>query len=519
MVICQTLWTSGKDLLKHNFGWLTPQHHIMGWALSLLRLRRFYSTVNLHTDSAGVALFKDKLNLPYTQFFDDYSKLTCQPNLWALPKLLSYEKQKAPFLHVDGDIFIWHPLEKQLLSSNLIAQNLENGTIYYKKLLLPFADQLDYIPNFLKKNLLSHNMRSYNLGIVGGHDTNFFKRYVTAAKEFIDRNNVTTLNGSFNILFEQLLFFSVVLKEKKNVACLYSSTLNDNGYLKKETASFPRADQLGYLHLIGGFKRDKEICDWLARRLRKEDEETFLRIVSLFKKTHYYYNTKLKEVYPSIASVKRSKFRYHKTERFVKSMDDQVTFNSNASLYRYIQNSENVLLKELFRYEQKIYRICSKFSKIKAHSLNQLEDDSIKSAAFLSMDQETRMPLAIRRHPHIEVIHSAFDWISMHPSNFGNLNIRCSSQRKIIMGVIPELFFSGYREVRLDKTCVNLILLTEEEISYQRLLDKMSTFFQALKDDNDYKSFYKLVSTKVEYLVANKMLFICNSSTESVAPH
>ncbi len=89
MIICQTLWTKDKNLLDEPFGWLSPQHHIMAWALSVLRLKKYYPIVNLHTDKKCISLFRDQLNFPYTNFFDNYSDIECHSDLWALPKLLT----------------------------------------------------------------------------------------------------------------------------------------------------------------------------------------------------------------------------------------------------------------------------------------------------------------------------------------------------------------------------------------------------------------------------------------------
>ncbi|WP_414649040.1 DUF6734 family protein [Chitinophaga sp.] len=33
MVICQTLWPHNKKIPEDSFGWLTPQYHLMSWAL------------------------------------------------------------------------------------------------------------------------------------------------------------------------------------------------------------------------------------------------------------------------------------------------------------------------------------------------------------------------------------------------------------------------------------------------------------------------------------------------------
>ena len=43
-------------------------------------------------------------------------------NLWALAKIKAYQTMNVPFLHVDGDVFIWKPFDSKLLASGLIAQ-------------------------------------------------------------------------------------------------------------------------------------------------------------------------------------------------------------------------------------------------------------------------------------------------------------------------------------------------------------------------------------------------------------
>ena len=46
MRIVQTFWSRNIDLTQNSFGWLTPQHHIMGWALSCLKLKEYYNRLS-----------------------------------------------------------------------------------------------------------------------------------------------------------------------------------------------------------------------------------------------------------------------------------------------------------------------------------------------------------------------------------------------------------------------------------------------------------------------------------------
>ena len=506
--MCQTLWTDRKDLIKDSFSWLTPQHHLMGWALSSLKLSQHYKTVQLYTDSVGKEMLVDRLGFPYTDVFVNYDNLDCKSYLWAFPKLLTYAKQNQPFLHVDADVIVWKPFNEALLSNGLIAQNLEKGTEYYRNRFDPLLSQLKNVPPHLKQNLTSNNMRGYNAGIIGGSDIPFFKRFVSQATRFVEINKDSKLDANFNMIFEQLLFCSMAGKEKNKVACLIDQVLNDNGYKTELFADFPNIEKLEYLHLIGPFKRNKEVCDWLARYLRRENEDVFLSIIALFKKQHYFYSSKLKEAQAETGPTEMKRFRYVKSESLAKSINPEIAFRSGSQLDRYITKSENVVLKELFKYEKKIHRICAKFSKIQPFRLKQMEDDTLNSVQFLVSEREERKKIMLCRNPHIEIIHTAYDWATMQISQSGIVNIRCSYSNNIVIGIVPELFFSGYREVTLDETCVNIIVLTEECLSYNDLLKKIEALFSPLENEREYDDFCELIFVKVGFLIKNKLLFI-----------
>ncbi len=508
MIICQTLWTNKRNLLEESFGWSTPQHHLMSWALSCLRLKKNYTHVHLYSDEAGIDLLINKLHLPYNLVFDDYSDLNCQRSLWALPKLLTYRKQQQPFLHVDGDVIINAPFEKSLFSSRIVAQNLEIGTEYYKTLFNPLVRHLKYLPGPLKENMVSNNLKAYNAGVIGGNDIAFFKKYVDEAIKIVTNNNDCSLDGNFNILFEQVLLYSMAFTEKKEVACVLNDTFKDSGYELKKVADFTRIHKLKYLHLLGPHKRNKEVCDLLERYLYKENEEVFRRIISLFKKRHYFYNSKIANLYPLGTPGPRNIFLYEKTEKFIKLLNAQFSYRSNAHLKKCISLSKNVLLKELFNYEQKINRLFSKFNRIAANQLKQLELFSLNSIMFFSLAEEDKFNALLKVHPFIEIINSPFDWTTWQIDRDSITNLYTSIDNVITIGIIPGLFLNGYKEVALDQMCVNMMILANQEIALQDLMNKTQEYLPDNKDPNEKQAFYELFLKKVEFLIINKVLLI-----------
>ena len=141
MKICQTLWCGKKKLMSDSFGWISPQHHLISWCYSALKIREFYEDLELYTDTEGKRILIELLQLPYSKAYTDYEYLDIDSNLWAYPKVLTYNKQEKPFIHIDGDIFIWKKFDETLEESDLIAQNLELSTAYYVNLFKPIRGE------------------------------------------------------------------------------------------------------------------------------------------------------------------------------------------------------------------------------------------------------------------------------------------------------------------------------------------------------------------------------------------
>jgi hypothetical protein len=67
-------------------------------------------------------------------------------NLWALAKIKSYSLMNEPFLHIDGDVFIFEPFNKNLMKTSIITQNIETTSDYYWDMWSKIKPQLSFIP-------------------------------------------------------------------------------------------------------------------------------------------------------------------------------------------------------------------------------------------------------------------------------------------------------------------------------------------------------------------------------------
>jgi len=286
--IVQTLYFNNSvDPLVHNFEWAAPVYHLMGWALSCLQIKKFYGSVTLHANTPAAALLIDTLNLPYDQVHITHDNLILpHHNLWALPKIYTYSLQKEPFLHLDGDVFIFDKFSDDLLTGDLIAQNEEVATDYYLETQKELMTHFSYFPPSVDQDFRSDvPIKAVNAGILGGNSSSFFKTYCSEAFKYIYKNvaHLSSINTHrFNVFFEQHLFYSLAKNEEIPIKFLIKGIIKDNRY--KYLGNFhevPFARR--YLHLLGDFKRDEHTCRQMATTLRDLYPEYYYRIINICK--------------------------------------------------------------------------------------------------------------------------------------------------------------------------------------------------------------------------------------------
>ncbi len=289
MKIIQTFWT-GRQVnnvsLDIKAGWLSPEYHWMSWALSCLLLRKLYSRVELYTDEIGKVILIDILKLPYTDvhiIFDESFKI--HPELFSLAKIRTYSLQEEPFIHVDGDLFIWKPLPDALLNAGLLSSNLEVNLFFNREILDDVEKHFVNIPGHLKGVNSNENIFSSNAGIVGGSNHAFIKEYCDCAFQFVESNqaNLSKIKVSnLNFLIEQVSLF--YLAKERGVSTSYFMDEPVVHPLYQDYLRFADVPNVGMIHNVGGCKRNPFVLDHLARRLRLEYPGFFYNILNSCKK-------------------------------------------------------------------------------------------------------------------------------------------------------------------------------------------------------------------------------------------
>jgi hypothetical protein len=294
MKIIQSYWSlpaSTRETDIHgrsNGGYVSSKFNHMSWALSCLTLRRFYKDVELVTDKKGKKLLIDTLKLPYTKVtvcLDDLNPY--HPKLWAIGKIKAYQLQKEPFLHVDGDIFIWKPFGDEVFNRQaLIVQNMEYDYPWYYTQLNDIKKNFSYISKDIVKTYSSDKpLTSINAGIIGGTDIDFFQQYTVEAFKFIQENlqHLNKINiGLFNNIFEQYLFYAMACDNNKPIHPFL--TLSPKQEFSEMTNFHLLPNIQSFVHLAGYAKLNPYACEQVEMRLRYEFPEYYHNISAHFDK-------------------------------------------------------------------------------------------------------------------------------------------------------------------------------------------------------------------------------------------
>ena len=272
---------SGVD--KNNGGWLHKKYYYFSWALSCLKFKEIYNNIELVTDKEGYKLLVETLQLPYTSVKVELDVLNSyHEKLWAIGKLHAYRIQEEPFLHVDGDVFIWEKFNGALEKAPLVAQHREVDFIHYKDAYNDLLKYHTYIPDLITEDFKKYGrIDASNAGIFGGSDLDFFKEYVEEAFKFIDGNiaglqNKNVFGSRFAIMYEQYLFACLARKKQLKINYLFSDAEVDYAQLSDFKNKYgPKK----YTHVIDVRKKLNTYCWELENMLRAEYPEYYYHII------------------------------------------------------------------------------------------------------------------------------------------------------------------------------------------------------------------------------------------------
>lgn len=291
MKFVQTFWTGAateadNKPLAIKAGWHSSEYHWMSWTMSCLQLLKLYGQVELVTDKMGKHILIDTLGLPYTSVslaLEDEIEMP-NPGLFSLAKLKTYSLQKEPFIHVDGDLFLYQPLPNHIYEPGLISSNPEADLFFNSHILNQVTEREFKLPPHLKGVTAEPHLFSSNAGIIGGHDLTFIKEYCDYAFDFVASNKDQLGEvdiSSINFLIEQISFFYLARQKGKPIAYVSEEPVTDPLY--HDFISVADIPNVPMVHAVGGCKRFPFMLDHLTKRLRLIYPTYYYRILKLCK--------------------------------------------------------------------------------------------------------------------------------------------------------------------------------------------------------------------------------------------
>jgi hypothetical protein len=535
MNLIQTINLFGiNNPFENAFGWRKPEYHLMSWALSSLQLKANYNNITLYANDAGAKLLIDALELPYTNIFLSHTDLKgIDKNLWALPKLYTYSLQEEPFLHIDGDVFLFGKLPDRLFNAELIAQNMEEATHYYTSTQLQIIDHFTYFPNCVKIDFESHiPIRAVNAGILGGSNIEFIKEYCSQAFRYVSNNaqHLSKIDADrFNVFFEQHLFYSLAKERNLLISLLFEDLVKDNEY--KYLGNFHETPfKLKYLHLLGHFKKDENTCIQMAAKLRELYPEYYYRIIHLCKKNgvqlsnRMYMEKDYFTVTDYIYNSQKARGTYNKNKTSIINGSNltQTDVGSAPELKlpaRFIENinpgagneiDETDLKNDLKKFTAGLQFVVDANTKFSGEYLYGRDLESERWYGSLFSDEDNIENKMICLCDEVTIIESVFDWAGL-VNKHNRVGVGYYENLELVAGrfynmVVAEVINSGFSLHDLDEMEKLILENLTEPATVNEMLNKLKVYVEEEVIENHYDEYKELVITMLKQLVLKKAI-------------
>lgn len=252
------------------------QRHFAGFAdgvafacscmLAVLQAKKYVGRVELYADPAGAQLLRE-MQLPFDAVHADLDDTGFAPALWAGAKLLTYARQREPFLHLDLDAYLFGPLPARLAGAGMLGQNSEEDYLSYQPAVPHLLANAGYLPPFVRDHGEAHGskVRAFCVGAYGGADLGAIQACVAAALATIEHPANASLweglsgaanaalYGAFNLVLEQ--YYPGVYAHAHGTDLRYLCEPNEAPY---------------FTHLLAATKREAPNTVLLKARLARD---------------------------------------------------------------------------------------------------------------------------------------------------------------------------------------------------------------------------------------------------------
>ena len=244
------------------------------YLFSVLLIKKLGYKIELYCDKEAYEIYS---LIPYDKIhIIDFDSDGISSKFWIWGKIKTQMLLKTPYIHIDGDVFLFRDIIGNRLSNGqykVVVQSTEDKKILgdhfneiYTNALKPF-EELD-LNVFWRK----YDLTAYNCGVVGFNDLELKNKYVNLVKELLLK---ISSNGNFNhnrkkyygmfLIAEQSLLY-YLLKEN-NVNPL--EILPYQEIIKRKNDWYSIANEIGYCHMWAYSKYKKSVIDKIKYKINK----------------------------------------------------------------------------------------------------------------------------------------------------------------------------------------------------------------------------------------------------------
>lgn len=536
MQYLQTFWTGPSNQHHQNLtalkaGWRSCEYHWMSWALSCLQAKKILGSVSLVTDARGREILVNQLKLPYLNISTALETTLdlYDPRLWALAKIYTYSIQTQPFLHLDGDVFFWQRPSDDFLRSPLIAQNLDKDLPMYVEALDQINKHFSFIPqSFQKQSYHKNTIYASNAGLIGGHDLSTIKKYCSQAFEFVERNKDALdklATGNLNFIFEQFLFCQLAAAEGVEISYLNGvvDTPVYNDYIKFEDIPY-----VNIIHPVGGFKKNPQVCDHVAKTLRNDYPEYYYRIIEMVRKSGteirsaiYNFPGLRLETLPEQTSVGEKGLQvFKRTKAMIRYLEgkynlpDSINAENHVgetlflshSIFNTATDNEKKCLQDVIQLDTKHKNLLVHFFD-NGTGINKLyldEADTYHQVRHVfTLPENDIGEFSIMKSRHATLAESMWLWEYDYEEEIPlvierNLGVE---QEQLAVVLLPNSLTVTLKEYWLDELDQLILSIAGNKVKVNSAIQQLEEYFDADEIANDYYSYKKLIINSIKHLL------------------
>jgi hypothetical protein len=253
-------WKENGQLLKN----------VNLYTLSVLFLKDHFKEIVLYTDTLGASLLKF---LPFTEVNVCLDDVSSDDRIWVKGKFIAFEKEKKPFIHIDGDVLITKETALRKIKDfkeDVIVQGYDHDFNRH------YLGQLDYYEQFFDIERLDY---SFNMGVIGFKDMDLKNEYMKSVRKWL---KVYNKEENFR-LCDQFYEPCIMIEQYNLTNLLYKKEIEPFKLLDDKIldTDVEYCNEIGYVHLTGLQKYGVHYQNMVNRRLN----ENFPRYYDLLQKT------------------------------------------------------------------------------------------------------------------------------------------------------------------------------------------------------------------------------------------